>query len=156
MKIIPFNQLEIELAILLSKKIKWKPKSSDWFLNFNNLRVTYTGEYEQSISLCLVLDEDGRSFSFLELIIDGEENGNRMKQSLSYSEKETFNNLVWLPTIKDCIDIINSTDYKFKSLEYSDNKNYVYVNQNSKEYSFSGETELIAFYNCINSIIKDF
>jgi hypothetical protein len=152
MKVIPFNQLEIELALSISKKIKWKPKSSDWFLNFNNLKVTYTGEYEQSISLCLVLDEDGRSLSFLELIIDGEENGNRMKQSLSYNEKDTFSNMIWLPSIKDCIDIINSSDYDFYSLEFSEKINYVNIIHNGSKYSFSGETELIAFYNCINSI----
>jgi hypothetical protein len=152
MKLIPFNQLEIELAILISKKLKWNPKSSDWFINLNNLRVTYTGEYEQSISLCLVLDEDGRSFSFLELIIDGEENGNRMKQSVSYSDKNILNNMVWLPSIKDCINIINNSDYTFYSLRSLKQINYVNVIKNENEYSFSGETELIAFYNCINSI----
>jgi hypothetical protein len=152
MKLIPFNQLEIELAILISKKLKWNPKSSDWFINLNNLRVTYTGEYEQSISLCLVLDEDGRSFSFLELIIDGEENGNRMKQSVSYSDKNILNNMVWLPSIKDCINIINNSDYTFYSLRSLKQINYVSVIKNENEYSFSGETELIAFYNCINSI----
>ena len=70
MQTIPFSEREIELAIELNKKgIIWRPKSSDWFIDLNNLRVLYNGEFVQSESLCLVIDEDGRSFSFLELVL---------------------------------------------------------------------------------------
>lgn len=153
MKTVTFSIEEIELAQKIHEKgILWRPKSSDWFVDLNNLRVLYTGEYEQSISLCLVLDEDGRSFSYLELLIDGEENGNRMKKSMSYSRHDELSNIVWLPSIKDCIDIINRIeDYEFVSLEKNINLYKVIIknlNTNKTDY-YESQTELLAFYNAI-------
>lgn len=155
MRTVIFSIKEIELAQQIHEKGNlWKPKSSDWFVDLNNLRVLYTGEYEQSISLCLVLDEDGRSFSYLELLIDGEENGNRMKKSMSYSKREELSNIIWLPSIKDCIDIINKSDsFEFLSLE-NKNKSFIVTikDTNNKTYYYESETELTAFYNAIIQI----
>ncbi len=153
MQTIPFSPEERELAIALNRKgLFWRPKSSDWFLDLSRLRVNYKGEYIQSVSLSLVIDEDGRSFSFLELIIDGEENGNRMKRSLSYSDRETMEHMNWLPSVKDCIDLINrNEDFRFLKLENEDNYSKVSVLsvKDNKVISESGETELIAFYSLI-------
>ena len=153
MQTIPFSEREIELAIELNKKgIIWRPKSSDWFIDLNNLRVLYNGEFVQSESLCLVIDEDGRSFSFLELLIDGEENGNRMKKSMSYDEKEKMGNMNWLPTIKDCIQIIEkSDDYNFQSLSKSEDlfKLSIIRHSDNKTISITGNTEIEAFYSMI-------
>lgn len=151
MQTVPFSDKEIELAQEIHNKgILWRPKSSDWFIDLNNLRVLYNGEYEQSISLCLVLDEDGRSFSYLELLIDGEENGNRMKKSMSYSKRDKLDNIIWLPSIKDCIDIINRADEcEFISLEQKSNFVQVKIRKNSTNITIEGETELIAFYNIL-------
>lgn len=151
-----FSSEEIDLASQLQQKgIIWRPKSSDWFVDLNNVRVLYNGEYEQSISLCLVLDEDGRSFSYLELLIDGEENGNRMKKSMSYNKKDKLENIIWLPSIKDCIDVVERSDnYSFVSLEKNDNLYKVSIKDNNegKIISIQAETELIAFYNAIISL----
>jgi hypothetical protein len=155
MQTIPFSDKEIELAQQIHNKgLIWRPKSSDWFIDLNNLRVLYNGQYEQSVSLCLVIDEDGRSFSFLELLIDGEENGNRMKKSMSYSKRDKLENIIWLPSIKDCIDIINrSDDYEFVSLEKKSNSYQVIIKDiNNKNIYTESETELMAFYNVIISL----
>ncbi len=156
MQTIPFSDKEIELSQELHNKgIFWRPKSSDWFLDFGSLRVLYNGEYAQSISLCLVLDEDGRSFSFLELIIDGEENGNRMKKSASYSDRDKMDNFIWLPSIKDCINIVEkSDDYSFISIEKIDENFKVSIREDSsnKIISQSQESELTAFYSAILSL----
>ena len=155
MKVIPFSPEEIALAVVFSQKeLNWIPKSSDWFIDLNNVKVNYKGEYTQSVSLCLVTDEDGRSFSFLELIIDGEENGNRMKKSISYKEKEVIGNMVWLPNIKDCLDIIKTkTDYKFVSLENDkDYKVTILDLNNSQVLYYKGVSELEALYKCINAL----
>src|SRR5687767_2244402 len=119
MKNNPFTHEEMELAISIKQKgIAWQPKSGDWFVDLSSVKVNYNGEYIQSVSICLVLDEDGRSVSYYELIIDEEENGNRMKRSLSYKEKDTFALLNWLPDVKDCINIIDKNDnYRFLNLE---------------------------------------
>lgn len=151
MQTVIFSDKEIELAQEIHNKgILWRPKSSDWFVDLNNLRVLYNGEYEQSISLCLVLDEDGRSFSYLELLIDGEENGNRMKKSMSYSKRDKLDNIIWLPSIKDCIDIINRSDEcEFISLEKKSNFFQVKIKKDGENISIDSETELIAFYNIL-------
>lgn len=153
MKTIPFSEEEIDLAMLLNQNgIIWKPKSSDWFIDLNSLKVLYSGEFQQSVALCLVLDEDGRSFSYLELLIDGEENGNRMKKSTSYSDHNTFQNMNWLPTIKDCIDIFqNSELFQFQSLEKKEDLFFSHIkNKKTGELiSSHGKTELISLYNLI-------
>ncbi|MBC7474514.1 MAG: hypothetical protein H7263_09505 [Candidatus Sericytochromatia bacterium] len=149
----PFNQREVDLSIELNKKEGlWKPKSGDWFLDLNSVRVLYNGEYVQSISLCLVLDEDGRSFSFLELMIDGEENGNRMKKSLSFEEIGTMSQMSWMPSISDCIKIIDEQgDYKFLSLAKQDLMCKVSAVRVSdkKIFSITSVTELESFYSFI-------
>ncbi|RYY00322.1 hypothetical protein EON78_01495 [bacterium] len=156
MQTIPFSDKEVELAHQLHDKgIYWRPKSSDWFIDLSNLRVLYNGEYEQSVSLCLVLDEDGRSFSYLELIIDGEENGNRMKRSTSYTDKDKMANLIWLPAIKDCIDAVERNgDYTFISLEKIDNSYKTSIKDKSSDKIISclADTELESFYSAIISL----
>src|SRR5690349_5181435 len=119
MKTVPFTPEEIELAISINKNgINWRPKSGDWFIDLSSLRVTYSGDYVQSVGICLILDEDGRSMAYYELMIDGEENGNRMKKSLSYSEKDTFELLNWVPDVRDCIALIDKKEnYRFLNLE---------------------------------------
>lgn len=158
MRTVLFNQEEIDLSTKISSKVFWHPKSSDWFIDFNNVRVLYDGSYQQSMSLCLVLDEDGRSFSFLELLIDGEENGNRMKKSVSYDEVEELNNMIWMPNIKDCIDIIDlSEKFSFLKLEKVNDLFKVEIKDlsNEKIYSYTNNTELLTFYNTIWDIYKD-
>ena len=153
MKTIPFTEREIELATELNKRgIIWKPKSSDWFIDLNSHRVLYNGDIVQSVSLCLVLDEDGRGFSFLELIIDGEENGNRMKKSMSYSDRDKMSLMNWLPTIKDCIDIIGRTDeYEFHSLSKENDlfKAAVTRISDKKTLSITDKSEIEALYTLI-------
>ena len=156
MQKMPFSDEEVELAQeLKSKGVFWRPKSSDWFLDFGSLRVLYNGEYQQSISLCLVLDEDGRSMAFLELLIDNEENGNRMKKSASYSDRNKMDNFMWVPSIKDCINIVErSDDYSFISIEKIEESFKVSIKEDSsgKIISQSAQTELTAFYNAILSL----
>ncbi|MFN8674649.1 MAG: hypothetical protein U0457_21525 [Candidatus Sericytochromatia bacterium] len=157
MQISLFNEEEINLAIELNEKgIFWIPKSGDWFADLSNLRVNYRGEYEQSISLCLVLDQDGRSFSYLELLIDGEENGNRMKKSMSLSAEDKISKIVFLPSIKDCINLIDSgTDYEFEKLEKNTPelfKVYARKSLSGEILSYSGDTELNAFYRLLIDI----
>jgi hypothetical protein len=159
MRTVPFSDEEVALATKISELgIIWHPKSSDWFIDLNSLRVMYDGSYQQSVSLCLVLDEDGRSFSYLELLIDEEENGNRMKKSTSYEEHDEMNNMIWLPSIKDCIDLINSSEkYIFQSLINQDGLFNVIAKKIDENdiLSFKGKTELLAFYNLILDIYKD-
>ena len=159
MRTVPFSDEEVALATKISELgIIWHPKSSDWFIDLNSLRVMYDGSYQQSVSLCLVLDEDGRSFSFLELLIDEEENGNRMKKSTSYEDHDAMNNMIWLPSIKDCIDLINSSEkYIFQSLINQDSLFNVIAKKIDENdiLSFKGKTELLAFYNLILDIYKD-
>ena len=159
MRTVPFSDEEVALATKISELgIIWHPKSSDWFIDLNSLRVMYDGSYQQSVSLCLVLDEDGRSFSYLELLIDEEENGNRMKKSTSYEDHDAMNNMIWLPSIKDCIDLINSSEkYIFQSLINQDSLFNVIAKKIDENdiLSFKGKTELLAFYNLILDIYKD-
>lgn len=159
MRTVPFSDEEVALATKISELgIIWHPKSSDWFIDLNSLRVMYDGSYQQSVSLCLVLDEDGRSFSYLELLIDEEENGNRMKKSTSYEEHDEMNNMIWLPSIKDCIDLIKSSEkYIFQSLINQDGLFNVIAKKIDENdiLSFKGKTELLAFYNLILDIYKD-
>lgn len=159
MRTVPFSDEEVAFATKISESnIIWHPKSSDWFIDLNSLRVLYDGSYQQSVSLCLVLDEDGRSFSYLELLIDEEENGNRMKKSTSYEEHDEMKNMIWLPSIKDCIDLINSSEkYIFQSLINQDGLFNVIakkINENDI-LSSKGKTELLAFYNIVLDIYKD-
>ncbi len=150
---IPFSPEEFELANLINEKgLIWKPKPGDWFLDLSNLRVTYSGTYEQSVGISLVVDQDGRGFSYLELIIDGEENGNRMKKSLSYGKKDKFSQMRWVPSVADCISIINNSEgYRFLALEYHDDS-YIAslknINNNEKSTAL-GKTAVIAFYKLI-------
>lgn len=159
MRTVPFSDEEVALATKISESdIIWHPKSSDWFIDLNSLRVLYDGSYQQSVSLCLVLDEDGRSFSYLELLIDEEENGNRMKKSTSYEEHDEMKNMIWLPSIKDCIDLINSSEkYIFQSLTNQDGLFNVIAKKidGNDILSSKGKTELLAFYNLILDIYKD-
>jgi hypothetical protein len=152
----PFTPEEIELAVSVNQHgIPWQPKSGDWFINLSSLKVNYNGEYIQSVSLCLILDEDGRSISYYELMIDDEENGNRMKRTLSYKEKETFALLNWVPDVKDCISIIDKNDnYSFLKLEKNDSIFIVSVlnKKNKQVISEAGKTERIAFYRLFLSL----
>jgi hypothetical protein len=149
----PFSPEEIELAVSLNRRgLAWKPKSADWFIDLSNLRVNYSGEYVQSLSLCLVIDEDGRSISFYELLIDGEENGNRMKRSLSYNKTDTFAMLNWVPDISDCISLIEKNgNYSFLNLEKKESFFMVSIlNKAVNEIiTEAGKTERIAFYKLL-------
>ncbi|MEK7431559.1 MAG: hypothetical protein AABZ74_00385 [Cyanobacteriota bacterium] len=154
MKVNLFDEEEIELSIELNNKgIFWIPKSGDWFADLSNVKVNYNGEYEQSISLCLILDQDGRSFAYYELLIDGEENGNRMKKSLSLSNDEKLEKIYFLPSIKDCINLIDTgTDYEFEKLEKKDNETFIVSVRQSlsgKIFTHEGNSELKAFYSLL-------
>jgi hypothetical protein len=149
----PFNNEELDLANTLNQKgIIWKPKPGDWFLDLSSLRVTYNGDYVQSVGISLVVDQDGRGFSYLELIIDGEENGNRMKKSLSFEERNKISQMRWIPSVSDCISLINkSEDYIFLGLEYNGDNFIASLKNinNHNKFSALDKTPLLAFYKLI-------
>lgn len=149
-----FDNEEIELAIELNNNgIFWMPKSGDWFVDTSSVRALYDGSFEQSLALCLILSQDGRSFSYLELMIDGEENGNRMKKSMSLSDQEKLNQMMFIPSIKDCIDLIESgTYYIFEKLEKVNNYEFIATikeSESPERISCKGGTELKALYKIL-------